>query len=89
MAYQLGLKVDHGAYVIAASPGAPADQAGVKAGDVIVSVDGHDVTSAEDLGTILNDLQPGKTVSVVVDRDGQEQTFDVTLAARPLPTQLP
>jgi serine protease Do len=89
MAYQLGLKVDHGAYVIATTPGAPADQAGVKAGDVIVSVDGQDVTSAEDLGTILNDLQPGKTVSVVVDRDGQEETFDVTLAARPLPTQLP
>jgi len=45
--------------------------------------------SAEDLGTILADLQPGDTVAVVVNRDGQEQTLDVTLDARPLPAQLP
>jgi len=89
MAYQLGLQVEEGAYVIATTQGGPADEAGLESGDVIITVDGNAVMSAEDLGTILADLQPGDTVAVVVNRDGQEQTLDVTLDARPLPAQLP
>ena len=86
MAYQLGLKVDQGAYVIGTQDGSGAADAGIESGDVIVSVDGSDVTSAEDLGTILADLKPGTTVTVVVNRDGQEQSFDVVLGTRPMPT---
>ena len=89
MAYQLGLKTDQGAYVIATTEGAPAADAGLQSGDVIVNVDGSAVTSADDLGQILAGLQPGTTVPVVVNRDGQERSFDVTLGARPMPTQLP
>ena len=37
----------------------------------------------------IGGLQPGTSVSVVVDRGGQQVTLDVTLAARPLPSQLP
>jgi len=89
MAVQLGLKVEQGAYIIATSPGGPADDAGIQSGDVIVSVNGDTVASAEDLGKILAGLQPGDTVPVVVDRDGQQQSLDVTLDARPMPTQMP
>ncbi len=89
MAYQLSLQVEQGAYVIATTQGGPAADAGIKSGDVIVSVDGNTVTSAEDLGTILAKLQPGDSVTVVVNRDGQEQSIDVTLDARPMPTDLP
>ena len=89
MAYQLSLKVDQGAYVVATTDGSPASEAGLQSGDVIVEVDGSAVTSADDLGQILAGLQPGTTVPVVVNRDGQEQSFDVTLGARPMPTQLP
>jgi S1-C subfamily serine protease len=89
MAYQLGLKVDTGAYVVSTSTGGPADAAGIQSGDVIVRVDDTAVNTAEDLGSILNDLQPGQTVSVTIDRDGNQQTVDVTLDARPLPTELP
>ena len=59
MAYQLGLKVDTGAYVVSTSTGGPADTAGIQSGDVIVRVDDSAVNTAEDLGSILNDLQPG------------------------------
>ena len=85
MAYQLGLKVDQGAYVIATQDGSGAADAGIESGDVIVNVDGSEVTSAEDLGTILDGLDPGTTVTVVVNRDGQEQSFDVVLGTRPMP----
>ena len=56
---------------------------------MILRVDDSAVNTAEDLGSILNDLQPGQTVSVTIDRNGTEQTVDVTLDARPLPTELP
>jgi serine protease DegQ len=86
---QLGLQVQDGAYVIGTTQGGPADDAGIKAGDVITTVDGHAVTNTTDLGNILADLQPGNTVPVEVDRTGQQLTFNVTLDARPYPTQLP
>jgi serine protease Do len=89
MAYQLGLQVNKGAYIIATTPGGPADAAGIQSGDVLVSVDGKTVNTAEDLGSILNDLQPGDSVPVVLDRNGQQRTVTVTLDARPMPTQLP
>ena len=47
------------------------------------------VTNTTDLGSILSDLQPGNTVPVEVDRRGQQQAFNVTLDARPYPTELP
>jgi serine protease Do len=89
MAQQLGTTTQNGAYVIGTTKGGPADSAGMKSGDVIVSVDGKTVASAHDLGDILGGLQPGTSVPVVVDRGGQQVTLNVTLAARPLPSQLP
>jgi S1-C subfamily serine protease len=89
MAQQLGTATQDGAYVVSTNKGGPADNAGMKSGDVIVSVNGQSVTSPDDLGSILNGLQPGDSVSVVVDRHGQQVTLNVTLDARPLPTQFP
>ena len=89
MAQQLGTTTQSGAYVIDTTKDGPADKAGMKSGDVIVSVDGTTVSNATDLGSILDGLQPGTTVPVVVDRHGQQVTLNVTLDARPLPTQLP
>ena len=45
---------------------------------MIVDVNGSTIASADDLGAVLGKLQPGDSVSVVVNRDGQEKTFDVT-----------
>jgi S1-C subfamily serine protease len=89
MAQQLGTTAQNGAYVIGTNKGGPADKAGMKSGDVIVSLDGKTISNATDLGGILDGLQPGTTVPVVVDRHGQQVTLNVTLDARPLPTQLP
>jgi serine protease Do len=86
MAFQLDLPVDHGAYVLAVTSDGPAQGAGISDGDVIVSVDGHAVTSTQDLGSILDPLAPGQTVSVeVVSSHGARHTVRVTLGTRPLP----
>jgi serine protease Do len=90
MAFQLNLPVDHGAYVLGTTTDGPAAKAGINDGDVIVGVNGTDVKSADDLGTILAGLQAGQSVQVqVIGPNGQARTLDVTLGTRPLPTQLP
>jgi S1-C subfamily serine protease len=90
LATQLGLSVDAGAYVVAVTEDGPAAGAGITEGDVIVAVDQQAVTSSGDLGSILAELEPGKSVAVqVVTGSGAERTIDVELGTRPLPVELP
>jgi len=62
------------------SPGGPAEQAGVRAGDVIVKVDGKDVRrkSTREVLELLRDLDVKKPVDLVVARNGKEIDFRVT-----------
>ncbi len=62
-------------------PGGGAEQAGLRAGDVISGVDGRAVASVEQLRERLRDFAPGETVAVTVLRDGQERLLSVTLSA--------
>jgi len=87
---QLNLSVKSGAYILATTSGGPAEKAGVKQGDVIVSMDSHPIAVADDLTPILLSLKPGTTVSVVVvSKDGSRSTLHVTLGERPVPAELP
>jgi hypothetical protein len=61
--------------------GGPADKAGLKGGDIIVRLDGHVVGAVEDVMFVLTQSKPGAHVKVVVIRDGQEVSADVTLEA--------
>ena len=90
LAFQFGLKVDRGAYVVATTTDGPAVAAGIRQGDVIVSIDGKQVASEGDVGSILNGLKPGDRVAVeVVGSDGTTRTIEVTLGTRPSPATLP
>jgi serine protease Do len=90
LAFQLGLPVEDGAYVVDTPSDGPAQAAGIQSGDVIVSIDGEDVATAEDVGRILDGLEAGQRVAVeVVGTDGTRRTVEVTLASRPGPIQLP
>jgi membrane-associated protease RseP (regulator of RpoE activity) len=60
--------------------GSAAAAAGLRAGDRIVSVDGVAVPIWDDLGTAVRP-RPGQTVTLVVERDGQQLTLPATLAA--------
>jgi serine protease Do len=90
IALRFGLPVDHGAYVVATPPDSPAAKAGIQRGDVIVSLSGTTINSADDVAKALGSLRPGHQVAVrVVTSSGATKTITVTLGTRPLPAQLP
>ena len=59
----------------------PSD-AGIEVGDVVVSIDDAAIDGSAGVIAVIRDQSPGDEVSVVVVRDGEEQTFDVTLGER-------
>ena len=73
---------DLGAIVIAVVAGGPADKAGVKAGDVITTIDGSPVTDSASLGKAIRTHKPGDAVQIVVNRNGSDQTLSPTLGTR-------
>ncbi|WP_136032868.1 M50 family metallopeptidase [Microbacterium sp. PF5] len=58
-------------------PDSPAAEAGVRPGDVLVSIDGQPVSTFEQATTIVQ-ASPGETLELVVRRDGAEQTLSLT-----------
>jgi S1-C subfamily serine protease len=82
LAESLGLSGTRGAIVGGIERGSPADRAGVRLGDVIVSIGERQVA---DLSATLNaiaDIPPGKTVQVKLLRKNQELTLPVTVGRR-------
>lgn len=81
----LGLDRIAGAVVARVSDTGPAAQSGLKAGDVVVNVDGFEVGDARAVQYRLTTRGIGSTVKVGVIRKGQPQTLDLTLVAAPQP----
>jgi serine protease Do len=71
------LEKEQGALVSQVTPGGPADKAGIKRGDVIVSFDGKKIKEMHDLPYIVATTPVGKRVSVDVIRKGEKRTFEV------------
>ncbi len=72
-----------GALVENVSAGGPADQAGMKPGDIVRSFNGQAVEDASQLTAAVVDLSPGAVANVELLRDGQPVTLTVTLRDRP------
>ncbi|HET9673052.1 MAG TPA: trypsin-like peptidase domain-containing protein [Actinomycetota bacterium] len=88
LAFQLGLDVDRGAFVLATLANGPAADAGIHEGDVIVELDGEPIGAAADLGGVLDRLRPGEQVEVVVvGTGGARRAVRVDLGTKPLPTE--
>lgn len=81
MSEALGLASTDGALVTDV-PDGPAMEAGMEPGDVILTFDGTEVPDTRELVRIVGNTQVGKTVRVVVFREGETQTLRVTLARR-------
>jgi serine protease Do len=79
----LGLKEAQGALVADVQGDTPAAKAGIKAGDVVLSVDGQPIKDARELSRRIAGLQPGATVKLNVLRDGKERTFEIVLSKLP------
>ena len=80
-AAQLGVNA-YGVYIVEVVKGGPADKAGLQAGDRIVSMDGSEVATQSDLGTLMQDHKAGDTIEITVARGGQMQTVTVTLGEK-------
>jgi S1-C subfamily serine protease len=72
-----------GVGVVSVTPGGPADQAGIRAGDVLTAVNGQQVADTQQLAAVLANLPVGKTVPVSVLRGGGTTTVQVTLGELP------
>lgn len=81
VAEAIGLEEVAGA-LVADVPEGPALEAGMLAGDVILSFDGADVADTRGLVRRVGNTEVGKTVRVIVFREGQTQTLKVTLGRR-------
>ncbi len=83
----LGIRIGdtgNGVYVGSVTAGSPAAKAGLKAGDVIVAIDGSPTTTSDQLGTILAGDKPGQTVTLkIVHQSGAQATLKVTLGQYP------
>ena len=83
MAEGFGLKnTQEGVVIQSIMPGQPAERAGLRRNDVIVEFDGRPVTDMQKFRLEVADTPPGKSVSLVVLRDGQRHTIPVTLVDR-------
>jgi serine protease Do len=71
-----------GVLVSAVAKGGPAEQAGMKVGDIITSVDGKSIKDGDDLVNIISDRRPGTTAKIGYLRSGQEQSATVTIQDR-------
>jgi len=80
VAAAIGLPRAEGALVSGVEPDAPADAAGVQAGDVILSFNGQPITRRSDLPRLVGETRPGTSAPMEVWRKGKRLTLTVTVA---------
>jgi serine protease Do len=83
LAQSFGLDKPRGALVGQVMADSPAQQAGIKAGDIIVSYDGQPINHSSDLPPLVGRTRPGNTVSLNLIREGKEQTLAVKIQELP------
>lgn len=72
-----------GVYVKTVQDFSPAEKAGLQSGDVIIKADGKDIKTMDELNEIKNSHQIGDTMTLTINRSGQEKDVTVTLEETP------
>jgi membrane-associated protease RseP (regulator of RpoE activity) len=80
---QEDLDEEHGALILEVVPDSPAEEAGLKGGDIIRAVDGVEVNELHRLTELIGNYKPGEQIELTVIRNGRRITVDVELGARP------
>ncbi len=83
LAESFGLDNLTGALIAGVLKDGPADQAGIKPGDILIAVEGKPVTSSSELLNLVAALPPGNTVTVTVIRSKQEKSIPIRVGVRP------
>jgi serine protease Do len=77
LATTFGLGTPHGALISAVEPKSPSERAGLKPGDVIIMVNGHNIDESYDLPTIISEIPPGSEAHIGYWRDHKGSEVDV------------
>ncbi|HKR89740.1 MAG TPA: Do family serine endopeptidase [Phenylobacterium sp.] len=88
MAEAQGMGDQRGAIVSDLAAGGPSQRAGLLAGDVITSINGHAVKSSSELTREVAKAHPGDTLKLEIIRDGKRRTVDVHAGTRPSEKEL-
>jgi S1-C subfamily serine protease len=80
---ELNLRADEGALVQDVAPLGPADEGGLRPGDIIVRMAGEPVRGSDDVSRIVDERSPGDDVEIEVIRAGDRERVKVELAKRP------
>lgn len=80
---QYNLTPMSGAVILDVVSGSPAEKAGLRQGDVLVNVDGKQITSAEQVTAVTRSLKPGDVIEVTYVRGTERSTTKVTLGTPP------
>ncbi|HRQ60286.1 MAG TPA: DegQ family serine endoprotease [Alphaproteobacteria bacterium] len=80
IAESLGLEKPRGALVASITPGGPAEKAGIKAGDIILTFNGQDLSDMKTLPRLVAETDIGSTAELAYWRDGKEGKVSLTVA---------
>ena len=82
LALSLGLPKNRGEFVEAVAPDGNAEKAGIKPGDVVVKVDGKEVTPDQTLSFIVANTSPGRRIPIEVIRNGNRMTLNTLVGKK-------
>ncbi len=85
IAESLGLNKETGALISNIKRRGPADRAGLKVGDVILSVDGNEIDALRDLPRLVANIEPGTNAKLAVYRNGVSRDVEVRIGTQPGP----
>ena len=86
VASEMKLSSLKGVYIVEVSKGSAADKAGLKKGDVLLSIDSKQVSGPSALQEVVNSYHPGDVATIKYVRDGKEKTAKVTFLGDAAPT---
>lgn len=85
--------VEAGARVLRVSPGGPADEAGIAAGDVITAIDGQSLRGLDRGGRALvermREVRPDQKLKLTLEREGKSRSVELKARAAPMPAGMP